>query len=134
MTEHILSKLIRINRQWKKVCRSALAPYQYIGVMHLIVIYVNRYPGSRQEDVAEFYSLDKAGVARDALRLEKMGHISRQIDPESRRQYSLYLTEQGKEMVGVFRKIFVDFEKRILSTLSESEKETLLGLLDNVNI
>ena len=134
MTEQILSKLIRINRQWIKVCRNSLAPYQYIGVMHLIVIYVNKYPGSRQEDVASFYSLDKASVARDALRLEKMGHIKRQTDPLSRRQYCLCLTRQGKKMVDILRDIYVDFENRILSTLSEDEKEKLSGLLNQVNL
>ena len=39
--------------------------------MHLIVLYIRRHPGSRQEDIAEYYSLDKSSVARDARKLEE---------------------------------------------------------------
>ena len=133
MTDDILSGLMRVNRQWIKFCKGRLAPYQYVGAMHLIVAYVHKYPGSCQEDVAEFYSLDKASVARDALRLEKLGHMQRQVSPECRRQYCLYLTEPGREMAGVLRKIYAEFRERMLASLSPEEKELLSRLLEQIS-
>ena len=60
----VLSSLLRINRQRMRALRRSLAPYQYVGVMHLIVLYTGRSPGARQEDIACFYALDKTSVAR----------------------------------------------------------------------
>lgn len=51
--------------------RYALAPYQYVGGMHLIVLYIDQRPGSSQEEITGFYALDKASAARDARRLEE---------------------------------------------------------------
>ena len=36
MEKPVLSSLLRINRYHRKALRCALAPYQYVGVMHLI--------------------------------------------------------------------------------------------------
>ena len=91
MTDPVLSSLVRINRQRIRDLRRRLAPCGYLGVMHLIVLYVRRHPGARQEDVACFYAVDKTSVARDARRLEDMGHLRREVDPDNRRQYQLYL-------------------------------------------
>ena len=133
MNNSVLSKLIRINRQWYRVCRSELVPYHYIGVMHLIVIYIGCNPGSCQEDIAVYYSLDKTGVARDARRLEDMGHIRREIMPESRRQYRLYLTEKGEEMIEVIKKIYNDFQDKLSSGMSSEDWQTLSDLLGYID-
>ena len=69
MEKSVMSSLLRINRCHRKALKCALAPYQYVGVMHLIVLYVSRHPGSSQEEITCFYALDKASVARDARRL-----------------------------------------------------------------
>ena len=76
MTDPVLSSLVRINRQRIRDLRRRLAPCGYLGVMHLIVLYVRRHPGARQEDVACFYAVDKTSVARDARRLEDMGAVT----------------------------------------------------------
>lgn len=133
MNNSVLSKIIRINHRWRRVCKAELAPYNYIGVMHLIVMFVSYYPGSSQEDIIAYYSLDKTGVARDARRLEDMGHIRREIVPESRRQYRLYLTEKGEEMMGVLKKIYDDFQDKISEGISPEEWRTLSELLGYID-
>ena len=133
MNNSVLSKMIRINHQWRRVYRSELAPYNYIGVMHLIVMYINYYPGSSQEDIAAYYALDKTGVARDARRLEDMGHIRREVMPESRRQYRLYLTEKGEEMMEVLKRIYNDFQNKLSEGISPEDWQTLSDLLGYID-
>ena len=133
MNNSVLSRLIRISRQWHRVCRNELMPYNYVGVMHLIVIYIDYNPGSSQEDIAAYYSLDKTGVARDARRLEDMGHISREIMPESRRQYRLYLTEKGEEMIEVLKKIYSDFQNKLSASMSSEDWQILNDLLGYID-
>ncbi len=133
MNNYVLSKLIRINRHWVHFCRNALAPYKYIGVMHLILIYINKYPGASQEEISAFYALDKTGVARDAQRLEEMGHIQRQTDPESRRRYKLYLTGDGKKMIDVINNIYSGFQNRLSECMSAEDWERLSALLECID-
>ena len=133
MNNSVLSRLIRINHQWHRVCRSELIPYNYVGVMHLIVIYIDHNPGSCQEDIASYYSLDKTGVARDARRLEDMGHIRREIMPESRRQYRLYLTEKGEDMIEVLKKIYNDFQNKLSASMTSEDWRTLNNLLGYID-
>ena len=129
MTDPVLSSLLRINQQRMRLLRSqALTPNGYVGTMHLIVLYINRNPGSSQEEITGFYALDKASVARDARRLEDLGHIQRNKMPENRRQYRLYLTDAGRDMVRVIDRAAEQFQKILAASISP-EDWTQLELL-----
>lgn len=128
MEKPVLSSLLRINRHHRRVLKCALSPYQYVGVMHLIVLYVDRHPGSSQEEIASFYALDKASVARDARRLEDLGHIERNKIPENRRQYKLYLTDAGRDMIQMIDHAEEQFQKSLAASISP-EDWTRLELL-----
>ncbi len=125
----MLSSLLRINRQRIRALRSVLLPYHYVGIMHLIILYARRKPGASQEEIAGYYALDRTSVARDAKRLEDMGHIRRRIDPENRRQYQLYLTETGEAMGPVLDAAYNDFVRQISAGVSEEEWRALTVLL-----
>lgn len=121
MEKSVMSSLLRINRCHRKALKCALAPYQYVGVMHLIVLYVSRHPGSSQEEITGFYALDKASVARDARRLEDLGHIERNIIPENRRQYKLFLTDAGREMIRIIDRAEDQFQKNLAADISQED-------------
>lgn len=133
MTDPVLSSLLRINQQRMRLLRSqALTPNGYVGTMHLIVLYTGRRPGARQEDVVCFYNLDKASVARDARRLEDLGHIERRTVPEDRRQYQLFLTHRGQEMIQVIDSAMEQFQKRLSAGLEPEEWRQLTALLQRL--
>lgn len=121
MEKSVMSSLLRINRCHRKALKCALAPYQYVGVMHLIVLYVSRHPGSSQEEITGFYALDKASVARDARRLEDLGHIERNIIPENRRQYKLFLTDAGRDMIRIIDRAEEQFQKSLAVSISPED-------------
>ena len=124
-----LSSLLRIDRHRRRALRKVLALYQYVGTMHLIVRYVSRNPGASQEEIACFFALDKASTARDAKRLEDMGHIRREVVPDNRRQYRLYLTEAGEGMLAVIDRAYEDFQGRLAAGFSPEEWSQLTALL-----
>lgn len=132
MTDAALSSLIRINRQRMRLLRQALAPYGYVGTMHLILLYTDRNPGASQEEIVSFYALDKSSVARDAKRLEGLGHVTRETAPENRRQYRLHLTNEGREMVALIRAQYDLFAAQLSAGISDSDWELLTRLLKSV--
>lgn len=133
MEKSVMFSLLRINRCHRRALKCALAPYQYVGVMHLIVLYINRHPGSSQEEITSFYALDKASVARDARRLEDLGHIVRNKIPENRRQYKLFLTDAGRDMIRIIDRAEEQFQKSLAGSISWedwAQLETLLRRLE----
>lgn len=132
MADPVLASLLRINRQRVKQMKRALAPHGYVGGMHLIMFHIRRNPGVSQEEIACFFSLDKTSVARDARRLEEMGHICRKTDPENRRQYQLFLTEAGQAFFPVLDGVQDAFAARISTGISPEDWESLSRLLQKV--
>lgn len=130
MTDPVLSSLLRINRQRiKALRRTVLIPHGYVGVMHLIVLYTGRHPGASQEDVVAFFALDKASVARGARRLEEMGHLRREQDPDDRRQYRLFLTPEGEKMRAVIDAAHDRFQQKLSSGIAPQDWGQLAALL-----
>lgn len=129
MEKSVLSSLLRINCYHRRALKRALAPYRYVGVMHLIVLYISRRPGSSQEEIAGFYALDKASVARDARRLEDLGHIERTKPPENRRQYKLFLTDAGRDMIRIIDRATGQFQQSMASGIFPEDWKQLAVLL-----
>ena len=130
MTESVLSSLLRINRQRLQILRrTVLNPNGYVGVMHLIVLHVGRHPGASQEDVVNFFALDKTSVARGARRLEEMGHLHRTQDPRNRRQYQLCLTPAGEEMRRQINAAYDRFQRQLSRGISDEDWTQLASLL-----
>lgn len=130
MTESVLPSLLRIDRQRLRILRNTvLNPNRYVGVMHLIVLHVGRHPGASQEDVVNFFALDKASVARGARRLEEMGHLHRTQDPQNRRQYQLRLTPAGEEMRRQISAAYDSFQQQLSRGISDEDWARLASLL-----
>ena len=130
MTGSVLSSLLRINRHRMRILRqTVLIPNGYVGVMHLIVLHVGRHPGASQDDVVNFFALDKAGVARGARRLEEMGHLRRTQDPQNRRQYQLCLTPAGEEMRRQIDAAHDRFQQQLSHGVSGGDWAQLASLL-----
>ena len=129
MASQVLSSMIRINRQRRRALRRALTPYGYVGCMHLIVLYTSRHPGASQEGIACFYALDKGSVARDARRLEDMGHIRRETVPNNRRQYQLFVTPEGERMVRLIDETHLKFQERLSKDIAPEDWRKLTELL-----
>ena len=132
MADPVLMSLLRINRKRLAHIRKNLAPYKYSGTMHLISLYIKRNPGASQEEIACFHGVDKSTVARDARRLEDMGHIRRETSPDDRRQYKLYLTEEGEKFLPMIKEAHDDFARKLAAGLTEEERNTLGELLSKL--
>ncbi len=130
--DKVLGHLLRINRLRIRHLRRHLAPYGYTGIMHLIVFYTHRHPGCSQEDITAFYALDKTSVARDARKLEDLGHLTRRQDPDNRRQYQLELTAAGLEMAATLAAIHDDYDRKLSQDISPEDWSSLKSLLEMV--
>src|SRR5688572_5949767 len=80
---------------------------------------------------------DAAGVTRATMTglidtLERDGYVVREPDPSDRRMLSVRLTAKGEQFLQEFLPGHFRIIAAVMSTLSETERKTLVGLLTKV--
>ena len=88
-------------------------------VRYIMFIYDN--PDCSQEDLVNMFSQSKGNIAKALKKLEDLGYIIRETDPNNRRKYMLNTTEKGRDLVPEFRKISKEWEKEVGITDSDDE-------------
>ncbi|MDO5117096.1 MAG: MarR family transcriptional regulator [Eggerthellaceae bacterium] len=76
--------------------------------------------------LANYLSLPPQNVSRNAVELETKGYVTREVDPENRRQIILTLSEKGRQFISAHRKKVRDKLEESLSTLGEDERDLLV--------
>lgn len=88
-------------------------------VRYIMFIYDN--PGCSQEDLVNMFSQSKGNIAKVLKKIEDLGYIKREINPQNRRKYMLNTTKKGNELVPQFRQISKEWEKKVGITNSDEE-------------
>ena len=88
-------------------------------VRYIMFIYDN--PNCSQEDIANMFSQSKGNIAKVLKKLEDLGYVKREIDPNNRRKYMLNVTEKGQELVPKFREVSRQWEREVGITDSDDE-------------
>ncbi|NLM84559.1 MAG: MarR family transcriptional regulator [Clostridiales bacterium] len=102
------------------------------GPMYILLITLDHFPGSNQDFMAQHIGIDKSGIARAARELEKLGYIRREIDDDNRRQYRMYLTEKGKELLPVIRGHLSEWGRMLTKGLSEHQVLEVIRLMEHM--
>lgn len=89
-------------------------------------------PGTDQLRLANAIKLDRTTVAGVVLRLEKKGLITRAPAVHDRRSNLLYLTEAGRDLLGVLLPAADRAQRRMLAKLPPEERMAFLDLMVRV--
>jgi DNA-binding MarR family transcriptional regulator len=86
-------------------------------------------PGRSQQALSTQLGLLPSRVVAFVDDLEDRGYLERRPNPDDRRQYALYLTAAGKELMGKLSRLARQHDRAITSGLSESQRAELHDLL-----
>jgi len=81
--------------------------------------------GVSQNELCQFYKMDKAAAVRALNKLEKNGYVIRMTDPDDKRQHQIYLTKKAKIFEPQLYDIIKNIEKKILKDIDEQDKKQL---------
>lgn len=84
---------------------------------------------ARAQDIALSTRMHKSMVSRAVARLMELGWVARAASAKDRREAPLRLTAAGREVYQQLVPIVLDYQDRLLATLSESERRMLERLL-----
>lgn len=118
------TRIIHLNNKMKDLEISA---GQVPFLMHL-----SHKEGITQDDLAVHLHIDKGTVARALKKLEDNGFIYREVNPQNRRSYLLFLTEKGKQLVPQIRNIDKEWEDFVCSNFQNEEYNRLFNILQTL--
>jgi DNA-binding MarR family transcriptional regulator len=87
---------------------------------------------TRAQDIALSTRMHKSMVSRAVARLMELGWVARTAGAKDRREAPLALTAAGQEVYEQLVPIVLDYQDRLLGSLTESERRTLERLLDKL--
>jgi DNA-binding MarR family transcriptional regulator len=91
---------------------------------------LSEHPGCRVQDTAERLDLTAPTISIGVRRLEKMGLVQRDEDPDDQRAVCLYLSPQGRKIASKARSLRAGKLETILGVLTADEQESLLAMLE----
>jgi len=97
-----------------------------------VMAVVGRFADLSANAVAEKTAMDKVMVSRAVAALLRRGLLARHTDPDDRRRSLLRLSADGRAIYRQIVPLALDFEARLLQSLSESDRTTLDRIIDRL--
>ena len=98
-----------------------------------ILDFLDESVGVSQQQLADTLCLRPQSVSERICRLEQLGWILKKQSESDRRQFLIFITEEGKQARENIREERKKRAERFFGVLTEEEKEELLRLLKKVN-
>ncbi len=90
---------------------------------------ISAAPGRSQQALSGQLQLLPSRVVAFVDDLQDRGYVERRPNPDDRRQYALYLTAAGKELMQKLSRLARQHDRTITGGLSETQREQLRELL-----
>lgn len=100
--------------------------------LHRLLLYVQRRPGSRQVELAEWLDVTPVTVGRMIDRLERQNLVRRESHPADRRAICVFVGEGATELLDRLSGKASETRQRALAGLSAEERRQLLAVLDRL--
>jgi MarR family 2-MHQ and catechol resistance regulon transcriptional repressor len=98
-----------------------------------VLAQVSVAPGISQQELSDRLLVTKGNICTLLDKMSAQGLVERRPDPEDRRSYRLYLTEEGQHLAETLIPSHEDFIQEHMSALSDQEQRTLLALLRDLD-
>jgi DNA-binding MarR family transcriptional regulator len=124
--------LSRLGRTQSGLFVEALEPLGLRPKHFALMNFVELSEGSSQQELGKKLGLDSSGLVSVIDDLERDGLVERRRDTSDRRRYAIHLTRAGRAKLSRAREAVKVRADKLLSPLSEDERETLHDLLERV--
>ena len=88
--------------------------------------------GVTQRDIAQKSKVENSTTTRTLDKLENLGLVERQPDPNSRRAFRIYLTDEGRALKETLVPIPMAINQKLLSSLEPEERDEIIRLLQKM--
>ena len=111
---------------------AALKPFALTPGLLGVLFLIRANPGIKQTDIARAMDLDRSTMVGVLDKLTKRDWVERRASSADRRVNGVWLTAEGGQALNEITQLLDTHEQRIAQRLSETERESLMGLLDKL--
>ncbi len=133
LEDHIMRGIVRVahsaRRRPKDEPRQPQGKCRGFG--HILDL-LTQQDGLTQQQIAEKMDIRPQSASEAICNMESQGLLTRKTNEQDRRSCRIYITPAGRMQQAQLLNIRMENAKRILSPLTEEEKNTLLQLLEKV--
>jgi DNA-binding MarR family transcriptional regulator len=125
----LMADVLRLMRQdfASRTRTMPLAP-----ALHRLLLYVQRRPGARQVELAEWLDVTPVTVGRMIDRLERQNLVRRENHPADRRATCVYIGEGATDLLGRLTAKANETRERAVDGLSPQQRRELVAALQRV--
>jgi DNA-binding MarR family transcriptional regulator len=105
---------------------ATLEPFGLKPQSYATLLIVETSPGCKQQDIADALGIQRPNIVAMIDKLVAAGWITRAVNPEDRRSYSLTLTAAGSALLETSRAAHSAHEARTLALLGDGGMSALL--------
>ncbi|WJH35339.1 MarR family transcriptional regulator [Paenibacillus sp. CC-CFT747] len=98
-SEQLALHLYRVNRKLQYLMSIHLKPYDITPEQWNVLKHVQETNGISQKELSIMADKDKTSITRTLDSLERRGAVRRQVNPEDRRSFLVFLTEEGMGLI-----------------------------------
>ncbi len=97
-----------------------------------VLIYLSDHDGPTQTDLAQKLHKDRSNLTRILDLMEKNLHIERFRNSTDRREYNVYITDKGKELIPILKKTGNTVMKQALKGTDANEMKMAQSFLNKL--
>jgi len=106
------------------------------GISHAemrIMLFLYDRHNCRQEELSLAMGVDRTNVGRSLKKLEGLGYVVREKDPEDARAFTITLSERGRGLQDRFEKLKADIEATVTKGMPSSNVKLVSSLLETMD-
>ncbi len=98
----------------------------------LILMFLKAHGSSNQESISEELQVDKGSIARTISKLEEKGLVSREINPNNKREKLVSLLPKAEDELDQMQDSYQQLEKAMFEGLTEEDIEKTSECLSRI--
>ena len=124
----------QIVRQYRQLATQALKSHQAgLSVDQWVVLkQISENNGSSQVEIGSSTVKDAPTTTRIIDQLVGKNLVSKQLDPEDRRRYMVFVTEKGRQLIARLLPVVQEYRQVPLQGFSATEQKQLISLLQRM--
>lgn len=100
-----------------------LAHYNLSIPRFYILMHIHNFPGMNYNDLSDLMLCTKSNTSRVVSAMQRDGLVRRNVNPDDRRSFHLYLTERGNTL---FKEVYTTYQEHIKQLLSKFSEDQLI--------
>lgn len=131
-SDFICFKLSRAMRKVQRYYELNLAPFEITPAQFYVLIALYETNGVKFKELAQKLSMDGATLTGILDRLERMGFVKKENDPEDRRSLLVFLGEKAEAHGDEINRLAKTLDNEIRAQFEQDDFITLSRLLDKI--